>query len=217
MAFTSGWVCSRPLFIFTTYLDLAKTPVPNMAPVYTVKFYKGDYVTRQRAANADKALLYVEQHFNAVESPKPNYAHAKVATNGSERSVNIARSYAYRIAEAFGISVGFDRGVDRGGRGNGNLFDTKMPAVLLEPLFISNPTGAEWVKHPEGQRKLAKALVDTVRSFFPKGGLIAFSVGHKYRTSRPNDRGASVYGGGTEAEYAEIVLNLAKQMLEGKI
>lgn len=184
---------------------------------YTVKFYRGDYKTRQLAANADKALLYVEQHFNAVESPKPNYAHAKVATNGSSRSVNIARSYAKRIAKAFDIPVGFDDGVDKGGRGNGNLLHTSMPAILLEPVFISNPDGAGWVKHPDGQRKLARALVETVKEFFPKGGLIAFSVGHKYRTSKPKDRGAVVYGGGVEADYAEIVLDLAKQMLEGKI
>jgi uncharacterized protein YgiM (DUF1202 family) len=32
------------------------------------------------------------------------------------------------------------------------------------------------------------------------------SVGHKYKTSQPHDRGASVYGGGTEADYAELLL-----------
>ena len=49
---------------------------------------------------------------------------------------------------------------------------------------------------------------------FSKGGLIGFSVGHKYKTSNPNDRGAAVYGGGTEADNAEAVLEKAKALLE---
>ncbi len=43
---------------------------------------------------------------------------------------------------------------------------------------------------------------------------MGFSVGHKYKTRNPNDRGASVYGGGWEADYAEMVLEKSKAMLE---
>ncbi|MBX3288432.1 MAG: N-acetylmuramoyl-L-alanine amidase [Acidobacteria bacterium] len=185
-----------------------------MSPHYTVKFYKGDYKARQLAANADKALGYFEQHFNAVDDPGPKYCHAKVATNASKTSIAMAEWYAKRVAAEFGIPLGFDNGVDKGGRGNGNLIHTAMPAILLEPLFVSNPAGAALARSPDGQKRLAKCLADTVRNFYPNGGKIAFSVGHKYKTSSPNDRGALAYGGGTEAEYAEIVLEIAKQLLE---
>jgi hypothetical protein len=89
-----------------------------------------------------------------------------------------------------------------------------MPAILLEPLFASNPAQAEIIRSESGQTLLAQVLVESIYRFFPEGGLIAFSVGHKYKTSKPNDRGASLAGGGTEADYAEKVLQKAKEILE---
>jgi hypothetical protein len=61
---------------------------------------------------------------------------------------------------------------------------------------------------------LARILADSIIEAFPDGSRIGFSVGHKYKTSRPRDRGAAVYGGGTEADYAEIVMEKAKDILE---
>ncbi len=181
---------------------------------YQVKIYKGDYSARQRAANADKALIYIEQHFNSVANPEATYTHAKVAVNASNTSIRMAKFYAERVSKEFGTKLGFGDGVDSGGRGNGNLLHTNMPAILLEPMFVSNPGQAAIVKSEDGQNRLAACLADTVKSFCPNGGLIAFSIGHIYKTSAPNDRGAAVVGGGTEAQYAEIVMNKAKAMLE---
>jgi len=89
-----------------------------------------------------------------------------------------------------------------------------MPAILLEPMFVSNPQHAEWVRSTAGQDKLARILADSIIEAFPDGSRIGFSVGHKYKTSRPRDRGAAVYGGGTEADYAEIVMGKAKDILK---
>ena len=61
---------------------------------------------------------------------------------------------------------------------------------------------------------MARILVESIQRFFPDGGLIAFSVGHKYKKSSPNDRGADLAGGGSEADYAEKVLKKAAVMLE---
>ncbi len=186
--------------------------------MYQVKFYTGEYSVRQRAANRDKCVAYVEQHFNAATTTA-NYVVVVTGANASETSKTWGRSYAQRISDVFKIPMaGTGRsGILVGGwngRGNANLKYTDMPAILLEPLFVSNPTQAEWVRSEEGQNKLAKVLADSIIDFFPGGGLIAFSVGHKYKTRRPNDRGAAVYGGGTEADYAEIVLEKAKNILE---
>lgn len=184
-------------------------------PTYRIKFYKGDYSARQRSANADRALCYIEQHFNSVANREAAYTHAKVATNASKTSEAMARFYAARVSKEFGTKIGFGDGVDAGGRGNGNLVYTAMPAILLEPLFCSNPSQAGVIRSEGGQQRLAQCVADTVKEFFPGGGLIAFSVGHKYKTSAPNDRGAAVVGGGTEAEFAEAVLTKAKAILEG--
>lgn len=183
---------------------------------YTVKFYKGEYYTRQDMANRDKAVAYVEHHFNAG-SATANYTVVIVGSNASKRSIEWGKDYTRAICDAFSTIPGGGDGVKVGGydgRGNGNVVKTKMPAILLEPLFASNPKHAERMRSKDGQHKLAQALVDSIRKHFPNGGLIAFSVGHKYKVSNPADRGAAVAGGGTEADIAENVLLIAKTMLE---
>ena len=186
---------------------------------YLIKFYKGDYTTRQNSANLDKAVLYVEHHFNGG-SATANYSLCNVATNAGLKSKAIATSYVNRISRAFNTPLANNdfaqKGVSVGGfkgRGNGNLSKTNMPAILLEPLFASNPAQAALIRSEQGQIELARCLVETIQEFFPAGGLIAFSVGHKYKVSMPRDRGVPLAGGGTEADNAEMVLTKAAAML----
>lgn len=181
---------------------------------------KGDYPARQRAANAANAVVYIEHHFNGG-SAEASYALANVGTNSGTKSKSIAKDYVDEICAAFGVKPAnndFARdGVSIGGykgRGNGNLTLTNMPAVLLEPLFATNPKYAEIIRSEDGQRNLALCLVRTIKRHFPNGGTIAFSVGHKYKTSEPSDRGVALAGGGTEADYAEKVLLKAQMLLE---
>lgn len=185
---------------------------------YTVKFVKGDYTARQEAANALKAVAYVEHHFNSGPSTA-GYVSVVVGSNASQTSKNWGRWYAQAIGNAFGVKLYQPDGVvvgGFGGRGDGNLKYTRMPALLLEPLFCSNPLHAGWIRSAQGQQRLAEVLADSIRRFFPDGGTIAFSVGHKYKTSSPKDRGAEVFGGGMEADYAELVLKAAQTLLEGE-
>lgn len=185
--------------------------------MYEVKFYKGNYRQRQLAANADECVAYVEHHFNSAASPGAGYAVVVCGSNASQTSRNWGRWYAEAIGREFNVRVGGDQGILVGGfngRGDDNVRYTDMPAVLLEPLFGSNPAQAEWIRSEAGQARLARVLVDSIRRCFQKGGRIAFSVGHKYKTSAPADRGAAVAGGGWEADFAEAVLLKAKAMLE---
>ena len=184
--------------------------------MYTLKYYKGDYAKRQRDANRDKAVAYVEHHFNSSSSSIASYAVVVTGSNASRTSKNWGRWYARAVAAHFGNQVGGDNGILVGGwngRGDGNLRDTNMPAILLEPLFASNPQHADIIRSESGQSALARILIESIRRFFPDGGLIAFSVGHKYKQRNPNDRGAALAGGGTEADYAEKVLEKAADML----
>ena len=186
--------------------------------MYKVKLYKGNYLERQKQANEDGCVAYVEHHFNSSTSESPNYSVVITGSNASQTSNNWGRWYAKAVAQDFNVSVGGDNGVlvgGYGGRGDYNLRFTNMPAILLEPLFVSHPQSAELVKSESGQQRLATILCDSIRRFFPAGGLVGFSIGHKYKTSRPRDRGASIHGGGNEADYAELVLNTAMAQLEG--
>ncbi|WP_455196413.1 N-acetylmuramoyl-L-alanine amidase [Kaarinaea lacus] len=185
--------------------------------MYQVKFYKGDYYARQAAANEDQCKLYVEQHFNSSASQSANYSVVVTGYNASQTSKNWGRWYARAVSQEFDIPVGGDSGLLVGGyngRGDYNLRFTNMPAILLEPFFVSNPQTAEIIKTEAAQYRLASILTESVQRFLPNGGLVGFSIGHKYKTSKPNDRGAAVFGGGTEADIAEAVLLKAQQQLE---
>ena len=185
--------------------------------MYTVRFYKGEYSDRQKQANKDKCVAYVEHHFNSSSNQTANYSVVITGANASQISQNWGRWYARAVAQEFDVPLGGDQGImigGYGGRGDFNLRFTDMPAILLEPLFASNPQHARIINSEDGQAKLAEILCASIQRFFQKGGLIAFSVGHKYKTSAPNDRGAAVIGGGSEADYAEAVLLKAKDLLE---
>ena len=185
--------------------------------MYKVKFYRGDYPQRQFQANEDNCVGYVEQHFNSSSSPSANYAVVITGYNASQTSKNWGRWYSQAVSKEFDVPIGGDNGIKVGGydgRGDYNLRFTDMPAILLEPLFASNPRHAEWIRSQSAQIRLAQIICDSIQRFFQTGGLIGFSVGHKYKTQNPSDRGAAVYGGGWEADYAEMVLEKSKVMLE---
>lgn len=188
--------------------------------MYQVRFYQGDYEERQQRANQDGCVAYLEHHFNSSDNPATAHTEVLVAGNASERSRAWGRDYAQAVAAAFGCPLG---GRERDGlmvlhdgdRGVGNIERTAMPAILVEPLFVSNLEQAALIRSEEGQELLAQCLVQSVRAHFPQGGLIGFSVGHKYKTSAPRDRGAPLVGpgGGEEADYAERVLLRARDLL----
>ncbi len=185
--------------------------------MYEVRFYQGDYNDRQAKANEDQCIAYVEHHFNSSSNVEAGYSMVVTGANASQTSINWGRWYAGAVSRGLDVSLGGDRGVVVGGYnglGDYNLRYTDMPAVLLEPLFASNPWHATRIRDENSQAQLAGILSESIQRFFPQGGVVGFSVGHKYKESNPNDRGASVYGGGTEADYAEIVLNKAKILLE---
>jgi len=178
---------------------------------YQVKFYgQRRYKKRQRQANIDNCVAYVEHHFNSTEGKKANYTCVVTGSNASSTSKAWGRLYCKLVSEEFGTK---NKGLLIGGyrgRGNHNLYYTNMPAILLEPLFVSNPEQAALIKTEEGQERLARCLVKSIKEIFPDGGLIGFSIGHKGVNA-----GAPVHGGGQEEQYAELVLDRAHDMLIG--
>jgi len=187
--------------------------------MYKINFYKGSYRERQENANQDEVVLYIEQHLNASTNKKANYAIAITGYNASDESKLIGEEYVSNCVKEFNdlnLKVGGKNGIVVGGyngRGNGNVYFTNMPAILIEPLFCSTPEHAEMIRSEKGQSRLAKVLVKTIIDFYPDGGLIGFSVGHKYKNSS-NDRGAELIGGGNEADYAEKILIKAQIFFE---
>lgn len=182
--------------------------------IYHAKFYVGKVEARQRAANADKCICYIEHHFNASDSPDANYGAVLTAEKPSTATLRLATHYITRLHNRIGTKLYQNNGLVQGGfngRGMGLIKYCKMPALILEPGFVSNPEYVIGLKNGQKIKALAEVLADSIMAAFPEGGLVGFSVGHKYRGN--NDLGAPVAGGGYEADYAEKVLEMAKEVL----
>ena len=163
---------------------------------YKVKVYKGWYKARQLKANKDGACLYIEHHFNSHIAPKPNYAMVIVKPKCGDKTKQIAAKYCDYLHKYFDIDLYDKTGINVAGfngRGVGSLTYCKMPALLVEPLFLSSEAMQSLIVEDWGsvKTKLVDALYNTITDFFPDGGTIALSVGHKYKLKPKHlDRGA---------------------------
>jgi hypothetical protein len=184
-------------------------------PKYSVIIPKGDYPPRNRSANAAGAKIYIDHHFNSAGATA-SYCLMETSTTvvpAPSRALG-ALMGKYMSAAIGNKNVGV-KAIAPGSRGHVCIGQCKMPCVISEPLFVSNPTQAAWIKVPANRQKLAEAEARAIMEYLPNGGIVALSVGHKYKTTSPNDRGASVAGGGNEATLAEDVVLRVKAILEG--
>lgn len=190
-----------------------------------------DYRERQLRANEAGVALYVEHHFNSVASAQARYSLALVPKDADQTSVRFADKYTDLLAERFRWPEWDDTPIDAidgvtrggfGGRGDGNLSACAMPCALLEPCFISNVEQAKAIATEHGREMLARCLVDAIKAVFPDGAHVGFSVGHKYKASKPLDRGAELHPAArpvegdlppTESDLSEDVLKRAARIL----
>lgn len=215
---------------------------------YTVKYYTGDYGVRQADANKDKAICYVCQHANSKVYDDPqtlndNPILTVVAHNASYASKRWASYYSGLVKQipfmqgaplfkqdGIGLRTVINQRDERlfgvlqrrkFERGDFNLRKTDMPAILPEPCWVSDFETANELASPSETliADLGRALAESIIEFFPEGGLVAFSVGHKYKTSQPYDRGAPFNKDAgnpnkwAEGEVAEAILDEAAQIL----
>jgi len=190
--------------------------------LFQVKIYGGpdnilDCRPRQRAANADGAICYFEQHLNSDGLAK--YGMAEMAYNGSQTSWEWATRYCEILKTQVGdlITEAHPNQIPRPPKGRGNicLEWTDMPAILGEPLFVSNPDHVAFLRSPNGVIQLATVLAQSIIECFPDGGLVALSTGHRYRGN--SDQGAPVIdaqGEESEGFYAEAIIRAAAPILE---
>lgn len=187
------------------------------APVYRVVRLEGGYRDRQLEANRLGCVGYVEHHLNALEYDKPgsqdNPTLCVVTKNASAKSIEWAGAYTKIVSGAFDVpnQGALRRGPE--GRGYWNLAYTRMPAILVEPLFISDMKYAEIAISLGGQVRMAQCLMESIEQAFPRGGLFGISCGHK--GVRADDRGAPARMGnmivGWESEISDKVLSIVEQ------
>jgi hypothetical protein len=134
---------------------------------YSVALTRDDSATgyantpRGVIANACHAFVYVSIHLNSFGEPEPNYA--KTFWGIEEKDAAFAG-----IMQAALVSR-LQPGTDLGDSGlevleNGGLLTARMPAVLVEPVFLSNSEEAARLADPGGERReaIAAAIADGV-------------------------------------------------------
>jgi len=101
---------------------------------------------------------------------------------------------------------------DASGRA-GFITKYSMPAILIEPLFVSDPTQAQWLHAAGNVDRLAAAVVSVIRTFSNGVGTVGLSPGHAFKTSSPADSGAVCVAGDTERDHVEALVQLVAQSL----
>ncbi|WP_353893334.1 N-acetylmuramoyl-L-alanine amidase [Proteinivorax hydrogeniformans] len=116
---------------------------------------------RVRVANDNNADIFVSVHVNGFTDPTARGTETYWYTRGSSSSRRLAQIMQRRMLSALNRR---DRGVKQA-----NFYvlrETDMPAVLLEPLFITNPEEAELIQRKETKEKIAEVILNGIIEFY---------------------------------------------------
>jgi len=186
--------------------------------VYLFRFYSGDSKEKQNKANKDKCTAYLDFQFNISANPQNEYTSVAVASNASRASKYWGKQFCQLISEDFGIPIGGNNGILIGGEYGKNELDliySHMPAILVSPLFISNPVQASWIKDKSLQFQIARSLAKSIYSTFPNGDSFAFTATpytpEEYKMSK------LIFGSEDPVNYAKMILRQTCIMMQSQV
>lgn len=125
-----------------------------------------ELITRTALFNNMKCDLAVSIHCNSSTNRSANYFAVFVQRLGGE-----AEKLAHKVIEKVTAATGWSWGADDDGAREKNLHmtrETKMPAILCECGFISNPAQEKLLRQPEFQKKLASAIAAGILVYLGK-------------------------------------------------
>lgn len=114
---------------------------------------------RARRANKTDADLFVSVHLNAHTEASAGGA-STYYFSGSRAGEELAEMIQQRL-----LKLGL-RDCRSHARSYSVLKETRMPAVLVEPVFISNPDEAARIQAPEFRDDVADAIVAAINDYF---------------------------------------------------
>jgi N-acetylmuramoyl-L-alanine amidase len=149
-------------------LDIARRTATLLEEAgYSVALTRNDNATgyanapRGVIANECQAFAYVSLHLNSFREPEPNYTRTFWAIE--DKDAGFAATMHASLVNHLqpGTDLG-DSGLEQ--LANGGLLTAWMPAVLVEPVFLSNPAEAARLADPTGTRRddIAHAVADGV-------------------------------------------------------
>ena len=132
---------------------------------YTVALTRSDNDTelgnseRGEIANACQAHVLVEIHLNGSTDPEINYSQAFWGEKGKDLAFSLTMNQALK---SLGLPLA---DVDR--FDNGGLLRAKMPSVLVESAFLTNPDEAKRLSNGKGarQEEMAQAIASGIATW----------------------------------------------------
>jgi N-acetylmuramoyl-L-alanine amidase len=191
--------------------------------IYTPVILKGDYAgsgatshERQERASLEGCICTVDFHFDTVDDSGASGGEVHYK-EGNEDSRQFALAMWAELAATGLPPHGANPVLSTAQRSRSAFIERyEMPAILLEPLFLSNPNQAGLLHGPgadANNRKMAEAITAAIKGQFPRGGKIGLSPGHAYKTSSPNDPGGPCALGDTERAHILTIVGLVEQYL----
>jgi hypothetical protein len=197
-------------------------PAPPVVPAPVVAagarpyvFLTGDYATkvkpRQIQAKVEDCALTIDFHFNSNGSSA--IGGEVYFKDGNAKAKEFARA-VIEVFRSLNLPDHGDPLKTAGDSRAGFILAYHCPAVLLEPLFISNPTQAAWIRDPANLASLGQGIARAIKAKTADGDKIGLSVGHLGKDSAPDDRGARHVIEGWEADYAKRLAETVARHLE---
>lgn len=121
-------------------------------------------IARSNLLNGSAVDYAISIHCNSSTDPAPNYISTYIQGTGGE---------AERLAQKVQARLIQTTGWPNGGVKVQNLHmtrETRMPAILCECGFISNPLQEMVLASSEFQSRIAKAIADGINDFLNEGG-----------------------------------------------
>jgi hypothetical protein len=161
-----------------------------------------EYGERRDAARDAGCAVHLQFHFNAGGGKRS----LTMVTNAADsRCRTLAAEISHAAADIFHITDDGVRTLARDDRGWVCIGD-ELSGIVLEPFFGDMAAQAAIAQTPQAREAYARAIADGIRKHYPADAKIALTLGHKYKPSNPDDRGASLVGGGDEASWNEPII-----------
>jgi N-acetylmuramoyl-L-alanine amidase len=182
-------------------------------PILLTGDYVGSHVRQQQALD-EQCLCVLEFHFNsAVAAARGGEVHYQPAVPASRE---LAEAVWAELA-AIGLPPHGSQPVKSTAESPRSAWIDfyQMMAVVLEPLFISNQSQADWLHDSTNAGFLADAIVAAVTGFFQSKGIsagpIGLSAGHAGKSTP--DSGAPCVNGDTEADHTVALRDMVAARL----
>jgi hypothetical protein len=181
----------------------------------------GDYAnvtTRQQQATERGCAVTVDFHFNG-NGPDAKGGEVWYKPDNTE-----AKALGQTIVDGYAaLSLPFhgEDPLKEAVQGNRASFirHYTCPAVLIEPLFVSNPSAnqAGWIHDDSNVQALATMIAAALEEATEdEEALVGLSIGHLYKPSSPRDTGVDCVRGDTEAKHAKAVAEAVATILTGE-